>query len=82
MLLEEMGHGRAPDPGPHHGCQQAREADEGRDREQGREDTGATLAASWVVAPRPLRFIGLCHLKKEIRRLVFSKAIKKGQRTT
>lgn len=34
VLLEEMGHCRAPDSGPNHGCQQAREAKEGRERAQ------------------------------------------------
>lgn len=32
VLLEEMGHGRASDSGPNHGCQQAREKGKERDR--------------------------------------------------
>lgn len=32
VLLQEVGHGRASDPGPNHSCQQAREAGKERDR--------------------------------------------------
>jgi hypothetical protein len=35
VLLEEMGHGRAPNPSPNHGCQQAQEA--------GRDSTGEAV---------------------------------------
>lgn len=44
VLLEEMGHGRAPDSGPNHGCQQAQEAGKERDRARA-SDCGSHLGS-------------------------------------